>query len=256
MIWFAKRRSWRHLDQRCKLKVCIIGSSHTASLKLGWELVKNEFPEVELVFFASLGGTMRSLRAIDGKLVSVDPRVANRMSFTSGGHKSIDPRDYDVFVIYGLKLFVPRLERGISRAVMKEVIRNTTVQGLTEKTAGKLRQVTDKTIWIGACPMETTMEAVQDSGEFHAYQTLIDEIATALAVPSDRMLGQPQETRCPDLRTAHVFGNYAQRRKLEEQSEADDGVESAKNLAGELKHMNSEFGACWLRANLPIIMAG
>lgn len=256
MIWFAKRRSCLHLDQRCKLKICIIGSSHTASLKLGWELVKSEFPDVELVYFASLGGTMRSLRAVDGKLVSIDPRVAKRISFTSGGHKSIDPRDYDAFVIYGLKLFVPRLERGISRAVMKEVIGNSVDQGLTEKTVGKLRKITDKTIWIGPAPMETTTDAVQDSGEFHAYQTLIDEIAAALAMPSSRMLGQPPETRCPDLRTVHALGNYALRRKAGQQSEADDEVESEKNLAGELKHMNSDFGVCWLRANLPLIMAG
>ena len=256
MIWFAKNRFWQHLDQRCELKVCIIGSSHTASLKLGWDLVKDEFPNLELVFFASLGGTMRSLRAVNGKLVAVDPRVADRMSFTSGGHKSIDPQDYDAFLIYGLKLFVPRLERGISLAVMKEVIRNTVEQGLTEKTVGRLRKVTDKTIWIGACPLETTLDGAQEGREMHSYQAMIEEMAAALGVPGTRMLGQPAETLCPDLRTVQALGNYASRRKTEEQSPADGEVAAVKNLQGELKHMNSDFGALWLRENLPIILGG
>ena len=251
MIWFAKNRFWQHLDQRCELKICIIGSSHTASLKLGWDLVRDQFSNHELVFFGSLGKTLRHLRAKDGKLVSVNEALTKNLAYTSGGFTEIDVGEYDAVVLYGLILKLPRLRRGISKAVMQETMKDISETGLTLKIATRLRKLGDKRFWIASNPLEIAPGGVHDPEPYYSYDVLLAELQRVFPVPDVTFLSQPAETIGPDLRAPSRFGSGSVR-LLPPKAGAISNV----HPEGEVLHMNGEFGRFWLLENLPLIVQG
>lgn len=235
------------------MKICVIGSSHTASLKEGWERMSALHPDVELVFFSSLGRTMRTLRVRDGTLFSIDPKVARRLAVTSGGKEVIRPEDYDAFLIYGVDLRVPRVERGISSAVFQAVVDNVLASSPTTFIAERLRRITGKTIWIAPTPLETSLEPPEPDRTYRSYDSVISALQSAIPVAEARLLGQPPATICDDFKTLLEFGNWATRRRTEPgaphaRPAQDTGVQ------GEFRHMNADFGALWLEANLPVIL--
>ena len=251
MIWFAKNRFWPRLDQRCELKICIIGSCHTASLKLGWELVRDQFSSHELVFFGSPGKMLRHLRAKDGKLVSVNQALTRNLVYTSGGFEEIDPKDYDAVVLYGLILKLPRLRRGISKAVMQETMKDISETGLTLKIATRLRKLGDKRFWIASNPLEIAPGDLHDTGPYYSYDVLLAELHRVFPVPDVTFLSQPAETIGPDLRAPSRFGSGSVR-LLPAKAAANPNV----HPEGEVRHMNGEFGRFWLLENLPLIGQG
>lgn len=237
------------------MRICVIGSSHISSLKQGWDLASHHFPGHDLVFFGSIGTSIRHLRAVKGRLVTARRLVNTSFAMTSGGCTFIDPQDYDAFLIYGLQLWVPRLERGISVAVMKEVVSTKVASSLTVQIAKLLRALSDKVIWVSPAPLETAPNGVHDSENFHSYAALIDEMAASIAVPGTKLLGQPSQTLCPDLRTVQGFGTGSVRLKVRAEATGAAAAGAIEHPAHETKHMNGDYGAVWLRQNLPAIVA-
>ena len=227
------------------MKICVIGNSHVGCLKLGWDLVRAEFPGVALTFFAARGRMMRGLEVDDGKLVARNAELKSHMAFTSGGVHEILPQDYDGFVMYGLALSLPRLQSGVSmalrRAAAADFLRNT----LMFNSFAKLRSVTDKMIWVGPAPMETAHGDRYDHPML-GYPSLIADLQSILDDPMATVLGQPQDTVLPTLTTLPQFGGGALRLPTPKVVAANVAV-----APDDTKHMNAEFGALWLRANLP-----
>ena len=48
------------------MKICVLGNSHIASLKNGWDRVGQKYPDIELVFFGARGAGLDGLE-LDGK---------------------------------------------------------------------------------------------------------------------------------------------------------------------------------------------
>jgi hypothetical protein len=230
------------------VKICIIGSSHVASLKLGWGLVRDQFPEHEVTFFGAKGSTMRNLRPDDGKMVPLDEGLAESLAHTSGGLTVIEPGAYDAVVLHGLGLYLPRLRQGLSKAVIQETLNDVTARGLTLKIAMRLRTLTDQKLWISANPLEVALDDAHDSGAFYPYETLIAELERRFPVQDAVFLRQPPETIGPDLRAPQRFGSgsIALRSGM-----AGRGV--LEHSDSETKHMNGEFGRFWMLQNLPLM---
>ena len=231
------------------MKICVIGNSHVASLKLGWDRVAAEFPGVELCFFAAKGHMMSGLEVEGGKLVSGNNKLGTLLARFSDGVSEIRPQDFDAFVLYGLALYLPRLEVGSSkelrRAAAKDYLSNSVVLNLLMK----LRSITDKMIWIGPCPMEATCEDISER-PLMDYSALASDMSEYLGDARTAILGQPLNTVTPELTTPFGFCNAAIH--LQVSSQGSEVVELRK---GETKHMNAEFGALWLQANLPRVIA-
>lgn len=234
------------------MKLCIIGSSHTGSLKQGFEIVGPEFLGVSPVFFSSLGRSLRTLRVRNGTLVSNDPKVSRRLSVTSGGLDCIDPDVYDAFLIYGVDLKVPRIEQGTSAAVLRAAIESVVLASPTTAILERLGRITDKKIWISPSPLETTMDESSDCRAYCAFRRLTAIMAEMLSLPKNRFLGQPDSTVHPALWTLQEYGNWATRRTHVD-SVTDGAPEADAKVRGELKHMNGAYGALWLKTNLPLI---
>ncbi|MBC7738902.1 MAG: hypothetical protein H7245_17185 [Candidatus Saccharibacteria bacterium] len=249
-----KKRSLPHLARGFELKICIIGSSHIASLKLGWEMVRDQFADDELVFFGGPRKSWRNSRAINGKLVSIDPKLTENIRLTSGGLHEIDPNQYDAFLLYGLVLRVPRLRRGISKAVMQETVKDVVEMGLTKKVAKRLRSITNTTVWIGANPMKLALDGETEPGTFYTYDRVVAELQKNFVDLNARFLLQPSETMASDLRTPRQFGEGAVR--MRQMRGGANESESAQYSDDDEKHTNGEFGRLWLLQNLPLIVPG
>ena len=79
-------------------KICLIGNSHLAVLKLGWPQIQAQFSSMELVFFAVAGLSLQ-LEIVGGKLVAPDERIRKRLAVTSERDGDIEP-GYDAFSDY------------------------------------------------------------------------------------------------------------------------------------------------------------
>lgn len=249
--WFARNRCWQPLDRGFSLKICIVGTSHITSLKLGWEMVKSQFPDLQIVFFGGIGGSLRHLRVRNAKLVSIDDKLTRNLKYTSGGISEIDPDIYDAVILYGLNLKLPRLRQGISRAVMKETIKDIVQRSLTLKVAAKFRKLNDRGFWIGANPMEGVNGNQLEAGPFYSYGQIMEEAAHVFPVPGATFLPQPAETIGPDLRALSRFLVGSVRLMP-----SKNGNDSVAHPDDDFRHMNGEFGHLWLLQNLPIVMQG
>jgi len=236
------------------MRICILGSSHTASLKLGWDMVKGEFPAVDPVFFGSPGASWCHLRAQNGSLISTHATLTKSIQFTSGGLHRIDPADYDAFLLFGLVLRLPRLRQGISQAVLQETMQDVANKGLTLRMATKLRGVTAKRIWIAANPMKLAVGGGVEAGSYHAQAELIAQMQQGFAVSDASFLPQPAETMGSDMRTLGHFGLGA--RRLRPVRGGTDDTEFRGYAEDDQKHTNGDYGRLWLQENLPVIVRG
>ncbi len=232
------------------MKICVMGSSHLGSLKLGWDEVRDQFPDLTLDFFGSTGGTMRHLRVRGSRLVPDNADLADNLAFTSGGMRDIDVSAYQAVILYGLVLRMPRLRRGISRAVLQQTIRDSVDKSVTAKLAARVRKVTQGRIWVGPSPMPVALGDQFEAGVFHDYDTLLTEVGRALGGVDVTMLAQPPATLGPDLRTRAQFGVGSVRLL----SEPGDRVRAHPDE--EVNHMNAQFGRLWLLQNLPVVLGG
>lgn len=83
------------------LKIGVIGNSHLAAFRLGWDQISAEFPGVDPVFFGSPATSMRQMRVEGNALVPTSDLVRENLLWTSGGHDQI-PGDMDAYILVGM----------------------------------------------------------------------------------------------------------------------------------------------------------
>ncbi len=231
------------------MKICVIANSHAASLKFGWDRIGAEFPGVELAFFAARGRGLSKLIVKDGTLVAQDKALNAQLIFSSGGMADIVPHDHDAFVIYGLGLVLPRLQRGVSRALRRAAAVDCLQTSLAFTLLTRLRSITEKAIWLCPEPLWSSYPGSNDDPMLD-YATLIGDLHAGLDDPAARVLGQPLDSVSAALSTDTRFQDGSLRLPTVGTQALSDG-----HRAGEVKHMNPDFGAFWLTENLPRILA-
>ena len=233
------------------MKICLIGNSHIAAIKLGWLNVAGEFPDVQLTFFAARFVEMAGLMAQGDRLVADTASLAAQISFISGGLEEIIPKDYDMIVLCGLGLFVPRLPAGTSAALRRQASIDYVNSSLIPVTLQKLHSVTDKTIWVAPSPMSAVAVAdEQIRSAMVPYFALINDVQIALDDPRCKVIGQPSRTLTRNLASRSVYTDGSVKLPIPNVNPA-----ALKHPPSELKHMNGAFGAIWLKLNLPKLIA-
>ena len=102
-------------------KVAVIGNSHVAAVKLGWDKIRDRYPEVAVTFFATAGraGQNRSLEGrvfgFHGKDVQPDEVV-----FGNDGRRTIDLSQFD----HVLRVAEPKKEGKLA-----QILADTAVDG-------------------------------------------------------------------------------------------------------------------------------
>lgn len=89
------------------VRIAVLGNSHLAAAKEGWDLIASDHPACELTFFGAPGLMMGDLAIEDRALVPRTGRLRKKLERSSNGLGRIVPADFDRFILYGLQ-FGPR----------------------------------------------------------------------------------------------------------------------------------------------------
>jgi len=254
-----------------KQKICIIGDSHTGAFKLGWESIKNEFPHVEITFFAVGSGAMRHLKCKNSRLYFKQPRLAERLGLL-GFPTEIDVTEYDIFLVVGMMNLLHPL-------ILFQ--REHSLPGQSENSA---RQYVSEEMYIDAwqerfrsAPMDNVLSALHKAGVRNsyiifkplisneiterpnslarAYSDLMNEEADGNRLWSiversmkgvlgeNNYIPQPAETTVSGLLTQERYSAGSTRLRSDQEQHDDEDI----------KHMNGEYGAVCLRNALQIM---
>lgn len=138
------------------MKVCVIGNSHISSLKRAL-LLPGLSGDHQFTFFGSTRDRMLGLKVRSNVLSSADDDPLRRqMSITSGGEGVIDPSLYDVFLVYGLLLRVPPLDRRWSKAVARATCFDAYFGSVASYVVTLLCSVTKKPVLVGPVPLKAS----------------------------------------------------------------------------------------------------
>lgn len=83
------------------MHLCVIGNSHLAAMKLGWEQIRPQSGNHMVTFFGCAGSGVQGLTLKEGRLVSDLPKVSDSFKITSGGLSEIE-NIYDAYAVCGL----------------------------------------------------------------------------------------------------------------------------------------------------------
>ncbi|MBZ0128709.1 MAG: hypothetical protein K8F59_06310 [Rhodobacteraceae bacterium] len=236
------------------MRLCIIGNSHIAALKGGWEAgVKAEFPGIRPTFFGARGGGLTRLMVRGGILTSDDAKIRSDLAFTSGGQMGIDPGLFDAFLVYGLcrnvNLLVRNYGAGYSRQVLEAALLDYWAATSLIGVIRKLREITTLPIHAGASPLEAALGEAGAATTNHV-RFLDASNRQVFALLDAELIGQPVETIVNGDATALAFASGSTRLAV------GAGNDLVPHEAGETRHMNADFGARWLRSFLTGLSPG
>jgi len=225
------------------VRLCVLGNSHAGALKLAWERMTKSYSDIEITFFATGGHGLSRLKVEGGKLLPLTENLKNILEYTSGGQSFLDPSDYDIFLIYGLyaKEFILNPCNSYSTAVLKSAAFDHTSTTLSYETLGKVREVTDKPIYVGHNPLPACLEENYQSSdlEFYHYGCMILNKYVYSCLDA-QLIDQPLETIDCGMYTKLEFSKGSRRLSIGRAS--DD----TKHPVGDSSHMNEFFGEIWL----------
>lgn len=227
-------------------KICILGNSHVASLKQGWDQIGEHWPSINVQFFAQPGNDGLKTVRLDGHFLTSDHENAKKAFMTTHGAERLDLRSFDLFLIYGSQSQCLMLGDGF---YSKQCI-DATIDDLTRGTPAQhvlecLRQVTDAPIFVGHTPLRAA-RTVRDRSVSPAYRAGLGILNERhYAKHGAEMIGQPDETIVNGRSTAPKFSWGVP--KLS--GVLTQGGE--RSAASDNTHMDGAFGQLWLEAFLP-----
>jgi hypothetical protein len=250
------------------MKVCVIGDSHLAAMKLGWEDMQAAFPDFTLTFFGAPFPLIERLAVRNGTIVPTQWKTEVFFRHTSGGEARIDG-SYDRVLLCGMKFSIWRV-LGVYKHCRAE----------DEKSDGRL-PLSDP------CYRRTLEDHLADTTCIATFKLLREIGATPVGIvptpfPSEEsdMLERRYQARArgDEARVAQHFADAAETlgRRLgfapylapasllaspiaTKAACAKDSVglrlDSVPHAQDEHNHMNAAYGAAMLRGILPALAA-
>lgn len=245
------------------IRGCVIGNSHVAALKLGWQAVKADYPEIEIDFFAGPRQRLSKTFVRKGVLTTRDEIVAENLRLT-GGSDRIDLRSYDFFCVSGggassrilLLMQADHMPYGGSnsgemyiseaylRACYEARLRHSAakhlVDLLTEASPAPVFYVPDPHLSNDQDTLMRYLETVlkvQARNGFDLSRAIFNETVESVFSNATEILFQLPETLDGPLLTKVEFA----RGPGLSQAQADDEAEESD--FGDIFHLNSRYGA-------------
>lgn len=224
------------------MRVACIGNSHLGCLKRGWDKFQ-PFRQVELTFFGQRALGLDDLIVAEGALIPGSVELAEAMRFTSGGKGKIDPEEYEVFLLFGMwcPAYICPPVAGYSKRALHQAVVDILEPTLFYRTAEKLRQVTEKRIFVGHSPLPAAAVGKRDLlsvEEQEAYRfglgvlnAYLEQTLQAVVLP------QPEQTLAAGHQTFCEFKRGS--RRLNVGAPNDDELHG---LNDPQHHMNADFG--------------
>jgi hypothetical protein len=250
------------------MKVCVIGDSHLAAMKQGWENIAEEFSGISLTFFGAPAPLIEQIRVEDGAIVPTSSKTTRFFRHTSGGAARIDA-SYDRVLVCGMKFgfwralvlyqHCRREDEGkderqpLSDACYARAIEDYLADTPCIATLGLLRGIGAGPVGIVPSPYPSEESRKPGSRELarargdearvaRNYANAAEGLGRRLGfrpfLPPTALLASPLATKAEYARDSVA---------LMLKAKAHD--------AGEYLHMNAAYGAAVLRAILPDILA-
>lgn len=226
------------------LRVAVLGNSHAASLRKGWDLRNGRIPGIaDITFFARPNGRggIGSLRAEGGVIVADDAELREWFQRTAGTTQ-IEPARFDVFLIHAFgpdATQVYNAARALGRHVYSKALVQELLAGFEQKVdeavetmpqvelCRLLRSVTAAPVLVTHKPLFAHASAEGQptpaiAGELH--RRWLSTMARVIAANGGELLPQPVQTIVERCYTADRYAK------------------------GDRKHMEAEYGALLLEA--------
>lgn len=247
-----------------KIKIAVLGNSHLAAFKLGWEIIKEDFPNFELTFFGSPTTSMRFFKVDDDKLVPTNTTTLENIRWTSNGYEYI-PGNMDAYILVGMGYsFVHLMDLVKNHRLLQDYDKNDETKQLISEnflnmamseTLQKSNAITliDMLQHITKSPLIYTpnpyaSEDILNDVKFDyyhlnsylemAYNCYLKNIDNLFCERKTTFVKQPEGTITNKIFTKEIFSKNSVKLKhgLNNKHEESDHF-----------HMNAEFGAISLR---------
>jgi hypothetical protein len=224
------------------LRLCVLGNSHAAALKTGWDDIKSGFMQCQLTFFASRGIGLAGLVLNGCRLVPSSPECLKDIAFTSAGKDAIGLDEYDVFVVYGLGLGLPRFDQRYSSAVVGEGRADLLMRSLNTRIARLIRSASAAPICIGHAPQSATVDDRKTANNELTYYEVLERMQQAINIENAHLIAQPAESLVNGWHTKAKYSKGSTR------LDVGDHISNEVHPNSDMMHMNAEFGALYLRS--------
>lgn len=228
-----------------KKRIFVIGNSHAASLKSGWDSIKDEYPHSELVFFAHRGLSMKRMTARKGGLYPETEDLKKAICHTSGGEDHIAVEKYSAGLLYGMDLHALPPEKNVfySETVLAKSVEGSIAPTVLWSLVNKVRSLSELPIYLGHVPQMASLKAnpVEDT-DLSTYQSVIERMGRFIQKQSKVFLiPQPTKTFLNARETRHEFATGSTRLDI------GDAKSNEKHHIHDRVHMNGEYGALFLK---------
>lgn len=229
------------------MKICILSNSHGAAIKAAVDAMSNEALGAEVVIFAApKHGMGRLVPDASGQVLACDNEgVSNMLRMTSGGLDRIEIGAYDGFILHGLYLIPPRLDRRHSGALAQAAVRDMLALSTAPGLARALVAATKAPVLISPEPLLADQEGLDiparpsnAPSDPLPYDTIMDMVEAEFGVPGVHWLRQPGHTMGERLSTLRQYSTESTRLAEENIAHKD----------GDVRHMNADYGRLVLEA--------
>jgi hypothetical protein len=209
------------------INICLIGDSQLNAIKSGWDLLEDDYPNLDLTFFRAGQKNFQCLEVSDRCLIATDPQCAARMRKLSNGLDTIAD-DYDGYLLVGLEFglhpavylaMTHRIECDapdervpVSDACFARIIEDELRYTISMSTVQKLHQITDAPVAVMPYPLRRRsvtvplFKRIRDSGTDRRVKELADGVAKRLAEEYRfRLFLQPEKTLSSPLGTNPIY---------------------------------------------------
>ncbi|TCL10224.1 hypothetical protein BXY66_2293 [Shimia isoporae] len=249
-------------------RICVMGNSHVAALKGGWEDGAAPRKDILPTFFGALSDGMGTLDFVDGEVIPRERKAAEFFKRISGTGGGVRAEDYDAFVLVGMGLFPTPVftnyarfatpstqhvaEHFVSDAVIADTLWESIDGSMMMHCARVLRRATDKPIhlaWQAFCSESlfdidwraAQMQPILDNGDQPFVNMMMDGVADKLRDAGFGVLEQPEETKRDGVMTKAEFSRGSVLFRAVEKN-------AKEHRENDVFHMNSLYGrTCWNR---------
>ncbi len=168
--------------------------------------------------------------------------LARTLRFTAGGVDHIDPKEYEIFLLYGMGCYpyFPQTDAFLSRATLAAAVRDFAKSTLSFELLLRLRAITAKDIYVGHRPMDAAKSDIPTE-ELSAYSSSIRRMNEILYQPlRTTIVSQPFETITGGRFTHSGFSRGSRRLAV------GDNLDDEFHPDDDDVHMNDDYGARWL----------
>jgi hypothetical protein len=246
------------------MKICMIGNSHVAAMRLAWDQVAPDHPDTEVSIYGGHARNLVSVKANAAAALQFDgpPLWSFRVGTEPSRARSIPLAGVDAVVITGCDFGPPCVFRTYKRyhfaglkgrrkqALTREYFKRAVSEEATASAAGVLASCVQAAVAAPVFLVPTPLpaeagfsdmdkprmepyRAARDSGDGEALMALFGELCAELQAKNITVIRQPEVTKASELATLQSYSDNSARLR------ADDDALHPEN---DYFHMNASYG--------------